>query len=696
MSDRPTNPEGSERRDEGLQGWKAIAAYLNRDVRTAKRWEATEGLPVHRHRHLARSTVYASPDELDAWRRNRRPVTATSPAKSRRLVTLAAVGIAALVTAGGGRADGPIRLVEAQGVVDTQVWSGGSFDLDGRPSPDGRFMPFPNYQASGNRGGNLAVRDMVGQQTRDLTNARDNSFAESPFFAADGRSIIFGWWDQPSDTWSVRTINPDGSGPRTIINGDVMRDAGATSPDGRTIAASFRNGGAYRIDLVDVASGRRTTLRSLDWREPHIGNFSPDGRYLVYSALTAQGQDGRDIFAIAIDGSSQVPLASAPAENRTPFFAPDGRSVVFASNRSGGRWDLWQLRMTEGKPEGVPRLLKTNVGPITLKGFGPDSTLFYTRNVDQHDAYEAELDPITKRMVGEPRRISDRFLGVSGAAKWSPDGSLLAYAVNRDSGGRYENGDVAVVIRDRTSGAEREVPVSGHGIAALGFFRWFPNNESILLVNYAPTGRSFKRLDLATGRMVTLFETPQSVLSAIVADHGQSVVYAITDVQDRTMKHLVRRRLDDGTETTILSTRTGGNGSAAFHGLTASPDGERFAYIGSGPKGGSSAVWVGSLRGGEPREVWRPEGGGLWPQHLVWSSDNKGVLVALNRKDQLREIWYVPADFGEAPHSTGIAMSEPVASSADPRGSRISFTTGHAISQLWTLKNILVAGATEN
>jgi len=36
---------------ERLDSWKEIAAYLKRDVRTVRRWEHAEGLPVHRHSH---------------------------------------------------------------------------------------------------------------------------------------------------------------------------------------------------------------------------------------------------------------------------------------------------------------------------------------------------------------------------------------------------------------------------------------------------------------------------------------------------------------------------------------------------------------------------------------------------------------------------------------------------------------------
>ncbi|HEY0784997.1 MAG TPA: tetratricopeptide repeat protein [Acidobacteriaceae bacterium] len=50
-----------------LDSWKAIAAYLHRDVTTVQRWEKREDMPVHRHLHATRGSVYAVPEELDAW-----------------------------------------------------------------------------------------------------------------------------------------------------------------------------------------------------------------------------------------------------------------------------------------------------------------------------------------------------------------------------------------------------------------------------------------------------------------------------------------------------------------------------------------------------------------------------------------------------------------------------------------------------
>jgi hypothetical protein len=52
---------------ERLDSWKEIAAYLKRGVTTVQRWEHHEGLPVHRHQHDKRGSVYAFKSELDAW-----------------------------------------------------------------------------------------------------------------------------------------------------------------------------------------------------------------------------------------------------------------------------------------------------------------------------------------------------------------------------------------------------------------------------------------------------------------------------------------------------------------------------------------------------------------------------------------------------------------------------------------------------
>src|SRR5260370_41383418 len=67
-------PKGSPLLDKKLVSWKEIASYLGGEVRTVQRWGRTEGLPVHRHEHTKKSTVYAFTGELDEWFKKRQPV----------------------------------------------------------------------------------------------------------------------------------------------------------------------------------------------------------------------------------------------------------------------------------------------------------------------------------------------------------------------------------------------------------------------------------------------------------------------------------------------------------------------------------------------------------------------------------------------------------------------------------------------
>ncbi|HET7695366.1 MAG TPA: tetratricopeptide repeat protein [Vicinamibacterales bacterium] len=66
------NESSAIRPEDLLDSWKDIAAYLKRDISTVQRWERREGMPVHRHVHDVRGSVYAFRSELDVWLDSRR------------------------------------------------------------------------------------------------------------------------------------------------------------------------------------------------------------------------------------------------------------------------------------------------------------------------------------------------------------------------------------------------------------------------------------------------------------------------------------------------------------------------------------------------------------------------------------------------------------------------------------------------
>ena len=86
MAESSAHLFSEKRLEKRLDSWKEIATYLARDVTTVQRWEKREGMPVHRHVHEKRGSVYAVAAELDEWIQSRKPrvdepgMEATAPA----------------------------------------------------------------------------------------------------------------------------------------------------------------------------------------------------------------------------------------------------------------------------------------------------------------------------------------------------------------------------------------------------------------------------------------------------------------------------------------------------------------------------------------------------------------------------------------------------------------------------------------
>src|SRR5881398_3209855 len=74
-----SGPKGTTLPDRKLDSWGEIASYLGREVRTVQRWERTEGLPVHRHEHKKKSTVYAYEARAAIQKLQQQPATRFVP-----------------------------------------------------------------------------------------------------------------------------------------------------------------------------------------------------------------------------------------------------------------------------------------------------------------------------------------------------------------------------------------------------------------------------------------------------------------------------------------------------------------------------------------------------------------------------------------------------------------------------------------
>ena len=97
------NPAASLSSPARLDSWKEIAAYFDRDVRTVQLWEKREALPVHRHEHSARSSVYAFAPELDRWRSTRQSARAQAASIAPEMAEPVAGPVPIAAAAGSGR-----------------------------------------------------------------------------------------------------------------------------------------------------------------------------------------------------------------------------------------------------------------------------------------------------------------------------------------------------------------------------------------------------------------------------------------------------------------------------------------------------------------------------------------------------------------------------------------------------------------
>jgi Tol biopolymer transport system component len=77
----------------------------------------------------------------------------------------------------------------------------------------------------------------------------------------------------------------------------------------------------------------------MGWDSPDAIDFSPDGKFLAYDLMRGEDLEGRDIFVIAVDGSSETLLVDS-GYNAVLGWSPDGKRVVFARDRNGNL-DVW-------------------------------------------------------------------------------------------------------------------------------------------------------------------------------------------------------------------------------------------------------------------------------------------------------------------------------------------------------------------
>ena len=345
-----------------LQSWKEIAAYLERDERTTRRWEQNSGLPIRRHGEGPGSSVYAYPSELNAWRLAQKPKAAgtkpVSPFPPRSAVlTISVIALLMIIwfIKFGPILNPPNPLAEAAaGVEIREVLPGGG--SEGGPSPDGQYFAFVDWDT-----GNIAIEDLATGEHRNLTyNASMEEAKEYALWCAispDGTSVAYDWYLEDKDFTELRLIGLDGSNQRTILGSDfgTMRETVAWSSDGKYIATTLITKDGRQLGWISISDGSLRVLKTLPGRTwPGKLFHSPDNRHLAYSYPSAKNSSNFDIFLVSTDGSQKTTaIVKHPANERVLGWIPGRAAILFLSDRSG-TWDVWLQEITGDKPIGYP------------------------------------------------------------------------------------------------------------------------------------------------------------------------------------------------------------------------------------------------------------------------------------------------------------------------------------------------------
>ena len=157
-------------------------------------------------------------------------------------------------------------------------------------------------------------------------------------FSRDGKQIAYSW--QAKDgSYQLRVRNLDGSGVRTVFSDKeyVLIEPLDWAPDGQAILA-FRTRDTTELALFPTTGGEVRVLKGLisAWPAwPHRAAFSADGRYVALSCPSGDAAPRGELFLMTADGRNQTVVAGHPAEDELLGWTPDGRSLLFLSDRSG-------------------------------------------------------------------------------------------------------------------------------------------------------------------------------------------------------------------------------------------------------------------------------------------------------------------------------------------------------------------------
>ena len=271
---------------------------------------------------------------------------------------------------------------------------------------------------------NVYVRDLSGGRPIALTADRPGSQG-LPRWAPDGRSIAF------TEFWQ-------GEGPVALM---VPRFGGPARPIADAVVFGLNGDrvGYARRDSIFVRSlaGGDPTFVAHVPPQPHSIAWSPDGSRLAYVQGNVEflmfGLLGNvapsAIWTVGLDGAEPAPVTNHPSLNVSPAWLPDGRRLLFISDRGGTR-DIYLTSLDgSGKPRGNPVRLTTGLNPHSITVAADGSAAAYSHFIFRRNVWTVAIPDTGSASIAEARQVTVGNQIVESHAL-SPNGRWLSYDSN--------------------------------------------------------------------------------------------------------------------------------------------------------------------------------------------------------------------------------------------------------------------------
>ena len=526
----------------------------------------------------------------------------------------------------------------SSGIVIRKITPSAQVGRLGPPSPDGKYLAYTESGTS-----DLVLEELSTGKIRRLIKMGGGS-VEGVYALgswSDNSRLFTYLWLTSGKNIELRVLRIDDRKTFSLHFENSLY-SWDWAPDNQSILAILgENPQSLQLKRIAIEDSSAKLIRPFpeNTPQPDTMEISPDGNFIAFDSAVSGITKGSDIYVWNLGNGDVNPVITDDSNDELIDWTPDGHSLLFVSDRNGLPGIL-EVGITEGKPSGTARLIKTDFSftfPLCLTN---DGALFYATSMDKVDVLLARFNPETVQIQGNPFKISRDPVGTSSSPIWSQDGLSLAYIC-----GSLNNANMianlypvshSICVSSLTLGGERKLTIDQ---PAYKLFTWSPNGKEIIAVTRA--GAPF-RIDAESGRVTERY----SISAQAVLQDGRTAVRISRDPETHFLSYTAHD-LVTGAESVIYK----GDHPATPDYIASSPDGKWLACSyrlqNRGTATGQDLIAV-SLENGEVRRILhRPADDPV--NTFGWSHDGKEIYyTARDTADPgIFRLWKVPLAGGK-------------------------------------------------